>query len=341
MKMINRITCMISLLFSSLGLSAQINVKAHSQDNNFRDDYVKAFESKYIKNNTLLNFPQEAGKGSSLLMQYYRVIKPPFLLNDRSIDELSQLAQQDLYVAMLNLGDIYSDASSKYYDIKLAINWYKRAVNSHQSSQALDRLGFIYGVILNDINEAVHYYSSGCELGNASSCYNLSIALNKSNADLAKIKEALLKSYSLGHAKAGMDLYVIYKDSDKEKAHGYLKFSADGGFPNAQYFLGEHYFEADDEILGLTYMSMAAENGLVDAQAYLGKFYSQRIKSEKDFEIAEKWYLKAAIAGNEPALENLIILYKIYESLIPNIQEKRKYLLEFQKKNKMSKTGHP
>ncbi len=87
-------------------------------------------------------------------------------------------------------------------------------------------------------------------------------------------------------------------------------------------------------------MSMAAENGLVDAQAYLGKFYSQRIKSEKDFEIAEKWYLKAAIAGSEPALENLTILYKIYESLIPNIHEKRKYLLELQKKNKMGKAGH-
>ena len=176
---------MISLLFSSLGLSAQLNIKAHSQDDNFRDDYVKAFESKNIENSTLLNFPQEVGRGSSLLMQYYRVIKPPFLLNDRAIDELSQLAQQELYVAMLNLGDIYSDASSKYYDIKLAVNWYKRAVNSHQSSQALDRPGFIYGVILNDINKAVHYYSGGCELGNASSCYNLSIALNKSNADPA------------------------------------------------------------------------------------------------------------------------------------------------------------
>ncbi len=159
MKVFNKITCIISFLFSPLGLSAQLDIKAHSQDDNFRDAYVKDFESKYIKNSTLLNFPQEAGRGSSLLMQYYRVIKPPFLLNDRSIDELSQLAQQDLYVAMLNLGDIYSDASSKYYDIKLAINWYKRAVNSHQSSQALDRLGFIYGAILDDINTAVHYYS--------------------------------------------------------------------------------------------------------------------------------------------------------------------------------------
>ncbi len=306
--------------------AVQLDVQLHSEDDIFRNDVVRIFEHVHIKSGALTKFHHRSDFGSNVLMQYYAIINPPFILDEKSIAELSKLAEANLYVAMLNLGDIYSDVGSKFYNINLAIKWYTRAVELHQSSQALDRLGFIHGVLLGDIKMAAYFYSNGCELGNASSCFNLSVAFNKAGVGKIKTISALLKAHTLGHIKAGVDLYVMYKDVDKNKAIYYLKGSADRGYREAQYFLGVEYFESNNEKLGLAYMHMAAESEFIAAQAYLGKFFSGKIKSKEDFEIAEKWYLRAAIAGDEPSRKNLLVLYEVYRELIPGLTEKRNYL---------------
>lgn len=332
---IYKVILLILLLLSSKIFAVQFSVELHPEDDRFRSDKVKIFESKHIKNGALERFDPRSVDLDNVLMKYYIVINPPFTLDKRAIDELSKLAEKDLYVSMLNLGDIYSDVSLGHYNVYFAIKWYKRAVESRQSSQALDRLGYIHGVLLSDNKKAVEFYSRGCELKNASSCYNLSIVLSKFENEV-KVIEALKKSYDLGHVKAGMNLYVLNKDSSTTKAIYYLKGSADRGDVEAQYFLGENYFFQKNMDLGLLYMTRSAEGGFVAAQAYLGRYYSEKINSKESFKLAEKWYLKAAIAGDEPSSKNLLALYNAYEELIPELREKRNYLIKIIEENKLN-----
>ena len=306
--------------------SSKILINNYPEDDPFRTKDIVSFEKKYIRNGAVLDHKDIDVNSNNLLLKYYLLIESSSKIDKYIIAELTKIANDGLYVAMMNLGDIYSMPNSEYLNADLAIKWFTKAVEKRNSPHSLVRLGFAYEKLLNNKIKAIELYAKGCKRDYANACFNFGIVSNQIGGDISEVIDALEKAHKMGHPKSGKDLYVIYKSLGRNGSISYLQDSADRGYNEAQYFFGVELFNKKDTDAGLRYIEMAAEGGFVPAQSFLGFHYSKNIKSKSEFEVAEKWYLKAAIAGDEPSRKNLLVLYKVYGELIPGLAEKRNYL---------------
>lgn len=313
---------------SSASSSNNIIINIHTEDDPFRTNDIRKFEERYINKGVILDHKDIKLNPNNLLSRYYLLIESSSTIDHFFIAELTKIAADGLYVAMINLGDIYSMSTSKFSNPDLAIKWFTQAVEQKNSPHSLVRLGFAYEKILNNKRKAIDLYSKGCMKDYANACFNLGIVSSQNGSDISDVIVALEKAHKLGHPKSGKDLYVIYKSLGRNEAISYLQDSADRGYNEAQYFLGVELFHKKNISTGLQYIEISAENEFIPAQYFLGLHYSKKIKSKSDFEVAEKWYLKAAIAGDETARMNLLSLYNIYEKLIPEITKKRQKFID-------------
>lgn len=126
-----------------------------------------------------------------------------------------------------------------------------------------------------------------------------------------KAAEYLKKSANQGLAVAQNDLSLIYEndDSDKEIIF-WLEKASKQGLAVAQYNLGLIYQTGDPNSIqnyetAVNYYQLAANQGLAIAQYELGRMYQYGWGVQKDHVIAARWYLKAAILGENEAKEDL------------------------------------
>lgn len=106
----------------------------------------------------------------------------------------------------------------------------------------------------------------------------------------------------------------LTEKGDLEEAFFAYKKSAQEGYKEAQYKLGELYStgkgtEADAEKAFYWY-EKAAENGVIDAQYWLGELYTNGIGVEKDFEQGFNWYMRAGVQGDTASMCKIGQYYK-------------------------------
>lgn len=106
-----------------------------------------------------------------------------------------------------------------------------------------------------------------------------------------------------------------YAQNNPHDAFGWLYRSADGGSPEAMYYLGRLYLDleiSESEELGLGWLKKAAEQGYAEAQYALGDWYLEKDKDEY-WKIAYPWIKSAAEQGHAKACYALGTLYGDYE----------------------------
>ena len=118
--------------------------------------------------------------------------------------------------------------------------------------------------------------------------------------DFEKALEIWMPLAKNGDAKSQNGLGLIYRffQKDFDKAILWLKLSSEQGYVEAQYNLGELFFEVDDKPKGIKWFRSAAENGHALSQVVLGSLYLNGTGLEKNNTKAVMWFRAAAEKGH-------------------------------------------
>jgi TPR repeat protein len=93
------------------------------------------------------------------------------------------------------------------------------------------------------------------------------------------------------------------------------------GNSNAQYRLGESYYQSDKYVEAVKWFRKAAEQGHADAQYKLGVCYNTNLGVTRDFSKAAKWYHKAAEQGHADAQYLLSVCYELGNGVTEDLAE--------------------
>ena len=137
-----------------------------------------------------------------------------------------------------------------------------------------------------------------------------------------------------GHAEAQFTLGNCYFEGEGveknvTEAARYYKLAADQGLAEAQFNLGNRYFEGEGVEKDLTeavhYYRLAAAQGLVEAQFELGSCYYDGEGVEKDLKEAARYYKLAADQGLAEAQFNIGTIYFNGEGVKINVEKAAHY----------------
>lgn len=203
-------------------------------------------------------------------------------------------------------------------DIKSAIDIYTNLANEGVNS-AIVNIGGIYSsedYEVQNFQTAAHWYKIGADLGDGECQYQLAILQISQNSlhDINGAIQNLIKSTESGNCNAAYELGMIHYtgngvDEDSKKAVEYFQIAYDLGSMDAAAELGFIYLTGDqvqkNEMKGFELVLQAAESGNAFAQDQLGRCFHYGKGCEESAELAELWYRKAAEQGNSGAMRNL------------------------------------
>lgn len=196
-----------------------------------------------------------------------------------------------------------------------------KAKAEHGSPDAQTRLGTLYenglGVTTNWA-EAFKWYSKAAEQTNAEAEFRVGLCyftghglpaqkLTKEDVDFL-IKEGIDPSRVTYVTRAG-------QETREQIAVDWFRKAAAQGYPSAQYYLGNCYFNSNgvtqDYAAALKWYRKAAEQGSAQAQLSLGTCYYFGCGTNKDLIEAVNWYRRAAEQGLAPAQYGLGDCYRL------------------------------
>lgn len=196
---------------------------------------------------------------------------------------LEQVAENGNHDVQYVVGKIYQEGDDGILqNIDKALYWYKKAAEGN-NGDALNELGNFYmnaiGVFP-DFNIAKQYYIKACEQNNSYAFLNLGNILERTQTRIN-----------------GND-HIWYYQRAAEK-----------GVPDAQYLLGEYYYDEThlekNDSLATHWLSLAAAQGHASAQNLLGIIHEK----SGDYSIASLWYRRAVENGSGAARVNLGTCY--------------------------------
>lgn len=191
------------------------------------------------------------------------------------IEDLKLKAEQGDPVAQNNLGVAYFKGDGVPTDIEEGVKWYRKAAEQG-AAEAQCNLGFTY--LNGNENRNMHYSKS-------------------IRVDYKEAAVWFQKAAEQGYARAQYGLGCCY-------LRGF------GGYRDKENDFHYNFKEA------LKWLNKAAEQNYLDAQLTLGNFYlekrwdrNQEVRNLADPKEAAKWYLKAALQGNERGISAMGGLY--------------------------------
>lgn len=138
------------------------------------------------------------------------------------------------------------------------------------------------------------------------------------NKQYSEAEKWFRQSADLGHAEAQFKLGNMYYNGDGvnqnySEAMKWFRKVADQDYAEAQYNLGIMYFDGygctTDYFEAKKWFQKAANQDYAKAQLNLGIIYFNGFGVTKDYPEAAKWFRKAADQGNEKAQSNLGLMY--------------------------------
>ncbi|ACE06554.1 hypothetical protein Aasi_1229 [Candidatus Amoebophilus asiaticus 5a2] len=167
-------------------------------------------------------------------------------------------------VAYYQLGLLYGDSNSTYYDM-------------HEAKEALEesaRLGYVLAFYA--LSE--HYEKEG-------------------DTELALYWQE--QAAKKGHPQA---LYKLSRASEQEARLNYLEQAGFSGDSQAQYALGNYYWGQGDYATAIEWYNKAAYQGVQASYAYLGIAARKGLGCPKDIQAALGYYLRSEKAGEDNAI---------------------------------------
>ncbi len=188
--------------------------------------------------------------------------------------------------------------------------------------EAMGKLGFLYEfgkVVKQDVDKAQKLYRDGALAGHPMAQFKYAEAISEGYYKDMTIKDALKwyrKSAEGNCPQALFKLGVIYYEGlgvekDVQRAGNFFFVAAKLGYARAQYNLACMFADgkgglAGDQAAAFYWFLRAAENGDVPSQKRVAECYREGIGVDRSITQAEKWYRKAAGAGDMGAGNHLM-----------------------------------
>jgi TPR repeat protein len=219
-------------------------------------------------------------------------------------------AEQELAVALHNLGHMYEDGKGVPQDHKEAVHWYRKAAEQEYCFSQYN-LGSMYRKGLGigqDHTKAIEWYTRAANQGDARAQHDLGLMYAMGlgiGQDHTKAIEWYTKAAEQGFADAQHKLGVAYFRAhgvaqDYQKARAWWVKAAEQGHPEAQLAVKTVEVAIAQQIAAKTQQS-AAEQGDVEAQYKTAQKYIIGDGVPEDFVIAYAWLIIAADNGHERA----------------------------------------
>ena len=217
----------------------------------------------------------------------------------KSFNWYLKAAEKCSSTAQFYIGYFYSNGYGIKEDERLAVEWYTRAAEQNNAS-AINNLAICYengkGVDV-DLKKAVLYYEKAAILGNTTAQKNLANCYKKGigvNPDAKKYFHWILK------AAKNKDLESIGKIA----FYYFIGFGTEKSNEDALVWYARYYSKSDNEIQintpdeAFNFFKTKADNDDSQAIYILGKCIQNGIVKDKDFELANTYYKKAAELGH-------------------------------------------
>lgn len=287
-------------------------------------DSLKTYVDKAVKTDN----PKDQYFAAKYYLQQYSSSD-----STKAIDLLIKSANQKYPFAAEELGEIYSEDSTKsYYNIKKAVDFYKIGVKygSDRSMTGLANL-YINGQGVNrDYQKALQLYSAAtvgllklAENGDASAQHRLGTNLADGVGIQQNHKEGfkwIKKSAEQGFVPAYFSMGVYYQngyggiEKNPKEAFNYFLSGAEKGNRSAMLEVGNCYSQGfgveNDLKKAFEYYLKSAELGHEDAMFNVGLWYQNGTGTEKNYKEAFNWYKKCADRGNTSAMNNIGSMYE-------------------------------
>lgn len=272
------------------------------------------------------------GEAFYMFSQYYA--------NGTVVDENGQeairlleiAAEKKVADACYNLGVAYEYGMFDVVkDINKAVGYYEQGV-ALDAPDCMVNLGCILETSKeypNDKKRAFELYSKAAEqekgyaYNNLGTCYKRGIG---TEVNKEKALECYTKAAEMGSMEAYWNIYMYYMDEvctprDFDKAVEWLKRGDEAGNLQCTYQITKHIENGDgiehNASKYFFYMNKAASGGYQDAYKQLGDCYKIGLGTERDGNMAFKWYQKAA----EVSVEGITELAQCYTYAIGTQQD--------------------
>jgi len=229
----------------------------------------------------------------------------PFLVmanHDLTDDVFEEAEQEKSPSAQYTLGLMYLQGREVTKNRKLALFWLKKSADQDYYL-ALHRLGNIYlgdGVTKADPEVAIKYITMAAQKGYSPAQYLLGTLYQTGQQGVAKDQTAALKWFKLaadqGHKTAKQMFAELSSEGENDSST-----DAQAAFDTGFRFLKGRDGVSRDYRQAAEWFSKAAEQGHADAQYNLGELYNKGRGVKRDKKIAQKWYKAAAKQGHVKA----------------------------------------
>lgn len=211
--------------------------------------------------------------------------------------------------AQTKIGMAYMNGDGIPKDTSRAIRWFTEAAETHNLTEAKEKLGEIYES-QKKYELAEKWYSKAADEKNAEAMYRLGLLIYRGTLGFRSGKEGielLETAAKRGHkeAKEYLDTYINDPKNKRFSKTADYKARAELGDVGAQFALGNIYENGievrKDNLEAATWYKMAAANGHSRAQYRLGMMYSEGRGVPQDKEEAVEYFELAAAQGNTDA----------------------------------------
>ena len=240
-------------------------------------------------------------------------------LQEKSIQELTELAEDGNVDAMRQLGYQYNFGIDVEKNQEQALYWYVKGAEAGDVTSQREA-GFLYshadGDLLN-YDEAFRWSMAAAEQGNAYACNDVGFLYEDGHGvekNYAEAEKWFVKAYDLGNADACNPIGYLYlypqepNQPDAATAAAWFQKGVEGGSQTCAFDLGSLYedgngVEQSYEKAAELYLQAAdGEYGNTSAQYQLGILYENGWGVPADREEALRWYKAAADKGHHGAL---------------------------------------
>ncbi len=227
--------------------------------------------------------------------------------------------------AMYYLGTMYNKGLGVDENEEKALYWLHKAADMN-SIKAAYRLGHVYSTEnykCYDTAKATKYYMIAAKKGYVYAMYYTGIMLAEEDNPLRDLNEAvswLKKAGDNGMADSYEQIGCIFEANlkDLHTAFKWYECAAQNGSTAGQFqagrllfngpIVGDGSFEIVDYDTAFKYYWDAAHGGNMDAMTDLGKCYEEGKGTDKNLDVAVKWYVRAAELGEFFAHYHLAVL---------------------------------
>jgi TPR repeat protein len=225
--------------------------------------------------------------------------------------------------SMFEVAYILKNKDREEYDIKQAVQWYKKAIAAG-NIDAIHNLGYLYDVGADDLEQdyqkafTLYQKARASQLAisssNLASMYKHGKGIEK---DIAKAIELYKEAFNRGYDKAGKLLADIYMDNelglkDIYQAETWYKKCAINGRTDCQYELGSLYARfINEKSSAVKWLDLAASGTDSDYITWAAYLYSNGARYlDQNRDKAVRYYTKAVSMSNPQAQANLGFLYE-------------------------------